>query len=106
MRRLTVLQLLPALGSGGVERATLEIAAALVQAGHRSIVISAGGRLVVPLTATGSDHITLDIGAKSLASLRHVPRPKVPFSPTPMLPMTPATPGYPSSKARHKDWNG
>jgi dolichol-phosphate mannosyltransferase len=41
-----------------------------------------------------------------LASLRHMPLPKVPFSPTPMLPMSPATPGYPSNKPRHKDWNG
>jgi dolichol-phosphate mannosyltransferase len=41
-----------------------------------------------------------------LASLRHVPRPKVPFSPTPMLPMSTATPGYPNDKPRHKDWNG
>ena len=46
MRRLTVVQLLPALESGGVERSTLEIADALVRAGHRAIVVSAGGRLV------------------------------------------------------------
>ena len=72
MRRLTVVQLLPALGSGGVERATLEIAAALVKAGQRSIVISAGGRLAPALQAAGSEHITLDIGSKSLATLRHV----------------------------------
>ena len=72
MRRLTVVQLLPALGSGGVERATLEIAAALVAAGHRSIVISAGGRLAPALQAAGSEHLTLDIGSKSLATLRHV----------------------------------
>jgi glycosyltransferase involved in cell wall biosynthesis len=73
MRRLTVLQLLPALASGGVERTTLEVAEALVHAGHRSLVISAGGRLVPALEAAGSEHITLDIGRKSLASLRHVP---------------------------------
>jgi glycosyltransferase involved in cell wall biosynthesis len=72
MRRLTVVQLLPALGSGGVERSTLEIAEALVRAGHRSIVVSAGGRLVDTLLAQGSEHIELDIGRKSLASLRHV----------------------------------
>ena len=36
MRRLTVVQLLPALESGGVERSTLEIADALVRAGHRA----------------------------------------------------------------------
>ena len=39
----TVVQLLPALDAGGVERATLEISAALVRAGHRAIVVSAGG---------------------------------------------------------------
>jgi len=71
-RALTVLQLLPALQSGGVERSTLEIASALVAAGHRSIVISAGGRLVAELQAAGSEHITLDIGGKSLRTLIRV----------------------------------
>ncbi|KRA46393.1 glycosyltransferase family 4 protein [Pseudoxanthomonas sp. Root630] len=71
MRRLTVVQLLPALESGGVERSTLEIADALVRAGHRAIVVSAGGRLVPTLLASGAEHITLDIGRKSLLTLRH-----------------------------------
>lgn len=66
LRRLTVVQLLPALHSGGVERSTLEIAAALVAAGHRSVVVSAGGRLVQSLLDGGSEHIALDIGRKSL----------------------------------------
>ena len=70
MRRLTVIQLLPALAGGGVERATLEIADALVAAGHRSIVVSAGGRLVDELIRGGSTHIVLDIGRKSPATLR------------------------------------
>lgn len=68
MRRLTVVQLLPSLHSGGVERSTLEIAAALVAAGHRSVVISAGGRLVPSLLAGGSEHIELAIGRKSLGA--------------------------------------
>jgi glycosyltransferase involved in cell wall biosynthesis len=72
MRRLTVVQLLPALSSGGVERSTLEIGAALVAAGHRSLVVSAGGRLLPALEAAGSEHITLDIGRKSPSSLRHI----------------------------------
>lgn len=72
MRRLTVVQLLPALHSGGVERSTLEIAAALVAAGHRAIVVSAGGRLLQPLLDSGAEHLTLDIGRKSLLTLRHV----------------------------------
>ncbi len=71
-RRLTVVQLLPALCSGGVERSTLEVAAALVQAGHRAIVVSAGGPLVAFLLSIGAEHITLDIGRKSLLTLRHI----------------------------------
>jgi glycosyltransferase involved in cell wall biosynthesis len=72
-RRLTVVQLLPALEAGGVERSTLEIAAALVAAGHRAIVVSAGGRMLAQLDATGAEHVALDIGRKSPVSLRHVP---------------------------------
>jgi len=72
MRRLTVVQLLPALHSGGVERSTLEVAQALVAAGHRAIVVSAGGRLVPPLLDSGAEHLALDIGRKSLLTLRHV----------------------------------
>ncbi len=66
---LTVVQLIPALHSGGAERSALEIARALVQAGHRSIVISAGGRLVAQLLAEGSEHVELDLGRKSLGTL-------------------------------------
>jgi glycosyltransferase involved in cell wall biosynthesis len=60
------------LESGGVERSTLEIAQALVREGHRAIVVSAGGRLLPQLEKTGAEHITLDIGRKSLLTLRHV----------------------------------
>ena len=67
-RGLTVVQLLPALQSGGVERSTLEIAQALVDAGHASHVVSAGGRLVPALEAQGSRHHAIDIGAKSLST--------------------------------------
>ena len=72
-RPLTIVQLLPALESGGVERGTLEIASALVAAGHRSIVMSAGGRLVEQLIVGGSEHITLDVGRKSIFTLRFLP---------------------------------
>lgn len=66
---LTVVQLIPALHAGGAERSALEISRALVQAGHRSVVVSAGGRLVAQLQAEGGEHITLDIGRKSLLTL-------------------------------------
>lgn len=71
-RRWTVVQLIPALHAGGAERSTLEVARALVAAGHRSIVVSAGGRMVGQLEAEGSRHVTLDVGRKSLASLAQV----------------------------------
>ena len=71
---MIVLQLLPHLESGGVERGTLEVAAELVRRGHTSIVISGGGRLVAPLTQAGSEHITWPIGAKSPAALLLVRR--------------------------------
>jgi len=71
-KQLTVIQLLPALNSGGVERGTTEIAHALVKAGHRSIVISAGGRLVEQLEREGTEHITLPIGEKHLSTFKYI----------------------------------
>lgn len=71
-RALTVVQVLPALESGGVERGTLEVADALVRAGHRSIVVSAGGRLVEALVAAGSEHVNLPVGRKALRTLATV----------------------------------
>lgn len=73
-RGLSVVQLLPELNSGGVERGTLEVASALVKQGHRSIVISGGGRLVQRLIDGGSEHIQLQIGKKSPLSLRFIPQ--------------------------------
>ena len=73
-RPLTVVQLLPALDAGGVERSTLEISAALLDAGHRAIVVSAGGRLLPALQAIGAEHVALPIGRKSPLTLRHIPR--------------------------------
>ena len=70
---LTVLQLVPALNAGGAERSTLEIGAALVAAGHRSIVISAGGRMVPELEAQGSRHVTLDLSRKSPLTFARIP---------------------------------
>jgi len=73
-RTLTVVQLIPALRAGGAERSVLEVGQALVLAGHRSVVISAGGRMVERLQAEGSEHIELDIGRKSLFTLGRLGR--------------------------------
>lgn len=73
-KKLTVLQLVPALESGGVERGTLEVAQALVENGHRALVISAGGRLVTPLIASGAEHFAWPIGDKKFKTLLLVSR--------------------------------
>ncbi len=72
MVRLSVVQLLPALNGGGVERGTLEVARELVRRGHRSVVISAGGRLVPDLISEGSEHLGWPLGVKSPLTLRWV----------------------------------
>ena len=69
---MKVVQILPELNAGGVERGTLEIAAALVAEGHESIVISNGGRLVEALEKAGSKHITMPVHRKRLSSLSQV----------------------------------
>jgi glycosyltransferase involved in cell wall biosynthesis len=53
---LTVLQVLPELATGGAERTTLEVAEAIVKAGGRALVWSAGGRLLPELLAIGGEH--------------------------------------------------
>lgn len=68
-KTLKIMQLLPELNSGGVERGTLELARALVAQGHQSLVVSNGGRLVSQLESEGSQHFQLAIHKKSLASL-------------------------------------
>ena len=53
---LTVLQIVPQLATGGAERTTIEVAEAIVQAGGRALVWSAGGRLLPELEAVGASH--------------------------------------------------
>ncbi|MDR3090168.1 MAG: glycosyltransferase family 4 protein [Desulfobulbaceae bacterium] len=69
---LTVMQLLPELDGGGVERGTLEMGKYLAEHGCRSLVVSAGGRLTGQLSSEGSEHITMRIGDKSPLTLRYI----------------------------------
>ncbi len=68
---IRVVQMLPELHAGGVERGTLEIAAYLSALGHQSTVISGGGRMVPELCANGSRHITWPVGRKSPLVFRY-----------------------------------
>ncbi|WP_203076728.1 glycosyltransferase family 4 protein [Falsiroseomonas ponticola] len=60
-----VLQVLPALVTGGVERGTIEIAEAIRDAGLRAIVASQGGPMVAELEALGARHVALPLRTKS-----------------------------------------
>jgi glycosyltransferase involved in cell wall biosynthesis len=60
-----VVQLLPALNEGGVERGVVEMSRELVRRGLTSTVISRGGRLVPEIEAAGGRHIALDVCSKN-----------------------------------------
>jgi len=60
-----ILQVLPALESGGVERGTLEIARAIQQHGGKALVASSGGKMSHQLSRYGAQHITLPLESKN-----------------------------------------
>ncbi|NHN85056.1 glycosyltransferase [Acetobacter musti] len=73
--RPVILQVLPALDAGGVERGTIEMVEAITRAGGEALVASAGGRLVPKIEYYGGRHITLSLGDKSpYAILRNAGR--------------------------------
>ena len=61
----TILQILPNLKQGGVERGTIEMAKAIADAGGTAIVVSGGGAMVAQLQRIGVEHITLPVGSKN-----------------------------------------
>lgn len=65
-----ILQLLPALEVGGVERGVLDLAKGLLARGHQVTVISSGGALVERLTQLGAIHHQLPVHEKSLGTIR------------------------------------
>ena len=69
MRKLKVIQILPTLNTGGVERGVLDFNNYLVKKGHESYVISNGGRQVKNLIEDGGNHIHLQISNKSIFTL-------------------------------------
>lgn len=63
--RPVVLQVLPSLITGGVERGTVEIAKAIVEAEAVALVASAGGPMVRQIERAGGTHIALPLSTKS-----------------------------------------
>lgn len=64
-KKLTILQIIPELGTGGAEQGCIDIAAELVKAGARSIVVSNGGSRVNDLLRIKSEHITMPVHSKN-----------------------------------------
>ncbi len=65
MNKLKVIQLLPELNIGGVERGTKDFSSALVQRGHESIVISNGGIFEHDIVKDEARHIKIPIHNRS-----------------------------------------
>ncbi|MEL6568718.1 MAG: glycosyltransferase family 4 protein [Pseudomonadota bacterium] len=66
----TILQVIPELSAGGAERTVLEVAEAIISAGGRALVVSAGGRLVPDLEALGATHIAMNAKTKNPFAVR------------------------------------
>lgn len=69
-RPMTILQVVPELETGGAERTTLDVAAALIADGDRAIVVSEGGRMLPELLAMGAEHVTMPVASKNIFTMR------------------------------------
>ncbi len=65
LKHQTILQVLPALNQGGVERGTIDIAEGIIKAGGKALVISSGGKLESQLRTLGAEHIKLPLNSKN-----------------------------------------
>ena len=65
-----ILQVLPRLDSGGVERGTIDIAKAIVDDGGSAIVCSEGGQMEHILARTGATHVKLPMASKNPLVMR------------------------------------
>ena len=66
---MNILQILPELNVGGVETGTVDLAKYLVRAGHKAVVVSAGGELVKELESHGALHYQLPVNKKFILSI-------------------------------------
>ncbi|MBD3379912.1 MAG: lipopolysaccharide heptosyltransferase II [Candidatus Omnitrophica bacterium] len=62
---MNILQLVPELNIGGVEKGTVEVARYLTLNGHKAVVVSGGGVLEKDLAAIGARHYRLPVGRKN-----------------------------------------
>ena len=65
LKNKTILQIVPALDNGGVERGVIEISNYIVENNCKSVVISSGGRLQHAMIRNGGLHYNLDVHTKN-----------------------------------------
>ena len=63
--KLTILQVVPRLETGGSEQATVEITEALTRAGAKALVATEGGRMATAVTQAGGEIIRFPWRAKT-----------------------------------------
>jgi glycosyltransferase involved in cell wall biosynthesis len=65
-----ILQILPSLVTGGVERGAVEVARAITEAGWQAIVASSGGQMVSEIRRAGGLHIEFPADSKNPIQMR------------------------------------
>jgi len=65
-----VLQVLPSLVTGGVERGTVDVARAIMEAGGTALVASSGGIMTAELARAGATHFELPVHSKNPLTIR------------------------------------
>lgn len=74
-RQPVVLQIVPSLITGGVERGTVDMAKAITAAGWKAVVASEGGPMVREIIRCGAQHVVLPLASKNpLVMYRNVAR--------------------------------
>ena len=63
---MKIVQLIPELNEGGVERGVVELSRELVKLGFESVIISNGGKLVTQLEQDGALHVKIDVCSKNI----------------------------------------
>ncbi|MFM7344317.1 MAG: glycosyltransferase family 4 protein [Tagaea sp.] len=69
-RAPAIMQVLPSLVTGGVERGAADVAAALAASGWKSVVVSEGGPMVREIERAGAVHVTLPVASKNPFTMR------------------------------------
>ena len=65
MAKMTILQVVPRLETGGSELTTVEVAEALTRAGAEALVATEGGRMTKAISRTGGEVIAMPVASKN-----------------------------------------